>query len=107
MLYGLVSFGSHSVHLLGSIESSSLSEFQDCIAAFFFLSDCLIWRSCSVIFQLRSGTWEIDVPLKMDSHVQDAYTLLYYRKEYGMVSQKSKSMRREKILIIFFPHNLP
>lgn len=59
------------------------------------------------MYQLWSGTWEIDVPLKMDSHVQDAYTLLYYRKEYALVSQKSKSMRKEKIFIIFFPHNLP
>lgn len=34
---------------------------------------------------------------------QNAYTLFCYRKECGMVSQKSKSLRREKmILIIFF-----
>lgn len=40
--------------------------------------------------------------------VQNAYTLFYYRKECGTVSQKSKSLRREKmILTIFFSHNLP
>lgn len=36
-----------------------------CFPFFFFLSDC--WRSCWVIYHLWLGTWEVDIPLKMDS----------------------------------------
>lgn len=76
MLCVLASFDCYSVHMLGSIESSSLD--QDCIA---FLSDCLIWRSCyvsSLVRNLGSGySFE---------NVQDAYTLFYCGREYGMVS---------------------
>lgn len=105
MLCGLVSFGSHSVHMSDSIELSSLSRFQDCIASFFFfflvrLPDLEKLLSCvsSLIRNLGSGyTFENGFT------VQNAYTLFYYRKECGMVSQKTKSMRREKmILAIFF-----
>lgn len=39
-----------------------------CVFLFFvFLSDCLIWRSCWVIYHLWLGTWVVDIPLKMDS----------------------------------------
>lgn len=112
MVCGLVSFGSHSVHMSGSIELSSLSGFQDCIASVFFcvfffvrLPDLekLLSYISSLIRNLGSGyTFENGFT------VQNAYTLFYYRKECGTVSQKSKSLRREKmILTIFFSHNFP
>lgn len=75
----------------------------DCFFFFFFLvrlPDLEKLLSCvsSLIRNLGSAyTFENGFT------VQNAYTLFYYRKECGMVSQKTKSMRREKmILAIFF-----
>lgn len=93
MLCGLVSFGSHSVHMSGSIELSSLSGFQDCIASFFFfffvrLPDLerLLSYISSLIRNLGSGyTFENGFT------VQNAYTLFIIERNVEWFLKRARA----------------
>ena len=72
-------------YMSDSIELSSLSGFQDCTASFCQIAQ---FGEAVELYIIPDQDLGIGYTLKMDSHVQGAYTL-YYRMDCGLVSQKA------------------